>query len=99
MTLPKSYALMLKMDGCGHCINTLAVVEKVYKKHRDLPAFFAETSEDLANTEPFLKRAKDIAALADVSGFPTLFFIKNGVIVNSVVGGQDEEGLLSFLRT
>jgi hypothetical protein len=96
---PNKYAYMLKMNGCGHCTNTLAAMETLYAKHHDLPPFYAATSDDLAATKPFLPRAEDRKQLSDVSGFPALFLIKNNAIVKSVLGSQNVEQLHSFLRS
>lgn len=95
---PKKFGYILKSDSCIHCIRTLEAARKLYSKHKHtLPALYASTSDELENTIPFLTKAEDRKKLADVSGVPALFLVKNGAIVKSALGEHSEEELKSFL--
>ena len=70
-------------DWCGPCRMMMPIVEKMAEKYN------GKVKVGKVNTE----HQPELAAMFNVRSIPSFFFIKNGKVVESAVGGMSEGNL------
>lgn len=81
-------------DNCGPCIALAQLLEELseeYEERIKMTKFYISTDEVLANSNEVMNQY-------DVMGFPTVLLLKNGEVVNSLLGGQTRETLLTAIE-
>ena len=95
---PSRYILMLKMDGCGHCDITKQNIKTLTDGKRHTVPFYIGTMEEYKKAQQKHKfvNAASNKVISAVTGFPTLFIIENGKIIEQSVGRQTVQDLIRF---
>ncbi|HLR14350.1 MAG TPA: thioredoxin domain-containing protein [Bacillota bacterium] len=81
-------------DGCGPCKAMEPILEELsvqYKEKLKIATFYVSLDEVLENSNK-------IAVEYDVMGFPTILIMKNGNVVNTLLGGQSKEDLVKEIE-
>ncbi len=81
-------------DNCGACIALNPIIEELsetYAGKVHMTKFYVSIEEVLANSNEVMNKY-------DVMGFPTLLILKNGSVINSLLGSQTMESLKEALE-
>lgn len=81
-------------DNCGPCIALAHLLEELSERYADkvqIAKFYVSTEEVLANSNEVMNKY-------DVMGFPTVLILKDGEVLNSLLGGQTMDTLSEALE-
>jgi len=73
---------------CGPCKQMAPFIEEIKMENKDVVNVLKVDAEDQI----------DIASKYNISGYPTLIFFKNGVVVHESLGGRSKEDLLALIN-
>ena len=81
-------------DNCSPCIALAHMLEELSEEYAgkvQITKFHVSTDEVLANSNEVMNKY-------DVMGFPTILILKNGEVLNSLLGGQTMSALREVLE-
>jgi protein disulfide-isomerase A6 len=88
----KTVFLLVYMEGCVHCKNLKPIWDKVASKYSD--KMVAVDASDSSN-EATMALVKKL----NITGYPAMFEMKNGVVVQPYEGGRTEKDLTDFVNS
>ena len=88
----KTVFLLVYIEGCKHCSDLKPVWDKVSSKFSD--KMVAIDASDSSN-EATMARVKTL----NITGYPAMFEMKNGKVVQTYEGGRSEQDLTDFVNS
>lgn len=77
-------------DGCGPCEAIEPILEELSAQYKDT----LKIASCYISLDEVLENSNKIAVEYDIMGFPTILFMKNGNVINTLLGGQSQEDLI-----
>ncbi|MDO5557646.1 MAG: thioredoxin [Clostridia bacterium] len=72
---------------CGPCRMMAEIIDKIAAENPDIKVFKVDIDED-----------KQLAQRFEITSIPTFLIFKNGKLIQNIVGTQDEQYLLKYLK-
>ena len=86
----ESFLVLFTQTNCSHCIAYKPTISEVIEEN---PIIIYELNIEYMNQDEWL----ELNEYVEVSGTPTLTYIKDGVEKNNLVGNRDKKSIESFL--